>query len=180
MLQINKLTNLWRRQFLSLMVPFTQQSQYQLQPLLIPTTTTTQGQQQQQQPSSSLLDTLQDALWFAVPKSKISRSKKRMKTTAQKRIPLKKNIIVDPRTGEYTLKHKLPFNWKDYLPKTDWILNEMKWNEMKWNEMKWNEMKWNEMKWMHAWIKLSGVGQCKVIKSGGNFTSKLNVPTRLS
>lgn len=56
-------------------------------------------------------------LWlFAVPKKKVSRSRKRMKTTRQKRIPLKKNIIVDPRTGEYTLMHKLPFNWKDYLP----------------------------------------------------------------
>ena len=61
----------------------------------------------------------QQHIWFAVPKSKISRSRKRMKTTAQKRIPLKKNIVFDPRTGEVTLKHKLPFNWKDYLPKID-------------------------------------------------------------
>jgi ribosomal protein L32 len=56
-------------------------------------------------------------IWFAVPKRKHSKSRKRMKTTAQKRIPLKKNIIFDPRTGEVTLRHKLPFNWKDYLPK---------------------------------------------------------------
>ena len=69
-----------------------------------------EDQQQQQQ---------QQHIWFAVPKSKISRSRKRMKTTAQKRIPLKKNIVFDPRTGEVTLKHKLPFNWKDYLPKID-------------------------------------------------------------
>jgi ribosomal protein L32 len=61
----------------------------------------------------------QQHIWFAVPKSKITRSRKRMKTTAQKRIPLKKNIVFDPRTGEVTLKHKLPFNWKDYLPKID-------------------------------------------------------------
>ena len=61
----------------------------------------------------------QEHIWFAVPKSKISRSRKRMKTTKQKRIPLKKNIVFDPRTGEVTLKHKLPFNWKDYLPKVD-------------------------------------------------------------
>ena len=58
-------------------------------------------------------------IWFAVPKSKISRSRKRMKNTRQKRIPLKKNIVFDPRTGEVTLKHKMPFNWKDYLPKVD-------------------------------------------------------------
>ena len=61
----------------------------------------------------------QQHIWFAVPKSKISRSRKRMKTTRQKRIPLKKNIVFDPRTGEVTLKHKMPFNWKDYLPKVD-------------------------------------------------------------
>lgn len=60
-----------------------------------------------------------NAIWFAVPKQKISRHKKRLKTTVQKRIKLKKNIITDPRTGEVTLMHKLPFNWKDYLPKTD-------------------------------------------------------------
>mmetsp|Transcript_15594 Transcript_15594/g.28359 ORF Transcript_15594/g.28359 Transcript_15594/m.28359 type:complete len:117 (-) Transcript_15594:232-582(-) len=59
---------------------------------------------------------LEDALWFAVPKSKISRGKKRMKTTLQKRIKLKDNIVIDKRTGELTLKHKLPYNWKNYLP----------------------------------------------------------------
>jgi ribosomal protein L32 len=58
-------------------------------------------------------------IWFAVPKRKHSKSRKRMKTTAQKRIPLKKNIVFDPRTGEVTLKHKLPGNWKDYLPKIE-------------------------------------------------------------
>ncbi len=58
-------------------------------------------------------------IWFAVPKKRVSRSRKRMKTTVQKRIPLKKNIVFDPRTGEVTLMHKLPFNWKDYLPKFD-------------------------------------------------------------
>ena len=64
-------------------------------------------------------------IWFAVPKSKISHSRKRMKTTRQMRIPLKKNIVFDPRTGEVTLKHRMPENWKDYLPKldkTDWSL----------------------------------------------------------
>mmetsp|Transcript_18323 Transcript_18323/g.42209 ORF Transcript_18323/g.42209 Transcript_18323/m.42209 type:complete len:131 (-) Transcript_18323:440-832(-) len=61
----------------------------------------------------------QEHIWFAVPKSKISRSRKRMKTTRQKRLPLKKNIVFDPRTGEVTLKHKMPFNWKDYLPKVE-------------------------------------------------------------
>lgn len=70
-----------------------------------------QQQQQQQQDDFNI--------WFAVPKKKVTRSKKRMKTTAQKRIPLKKNIVFDPRTGEVTLKHKLPFNWKEYLPKIE-------------------------------------------------------------
>ncbi|KAL3805088.1 hypothetical protein HJC23_003316 [Cyclotella cryptica] len=60
--------------------------------------------------------TLEDSLWFAVPKSKVSRGKKRMKTTLQKRIKLKDNIVIDKRTGELTLKHKLPYNWKNYLP----------------------------------------------------------------
>mmetsp|Transcript_4233 Transcript_4233/g.6153 ORF Transcript_4233/g.6153 Transcript_4233/m.6153 type:complete len:125 (-) Transcript_4233:337-711(-) len=59
------------------------------------------------------------SLWFAVPKKKVSRSKKRMKTTFQKRIKMKNNIIVDKRTGELTLMHHLPHNWKDYLPKFD-------------------------------------------------------------
>ena len=59
---------------------------------------------------------LEDSLWFAVPKSKISRQKKRLKTTLQKRIKPKDNIVIDKRTGELTLKHKLPFNWKNYLP----------------------------------------------------------------
>ena len=59
---------------------------------------------------------LEDSLWFAVPKKKVSRGKKRMKTTLQKRIKLKDNIVIDKRTGELTLKHKLPYNWKNYLP----------------------------------------------------------------
>lgn len=57
-----------------------------------------------------------DALWLAVPKSRKTKGKKRMKTTVQKRIPKKANIVTDARTGEPTLMHKLPFNWKDYLP----------------------------------------------------------------
>jgi ribosomal protein L32 len=67
--------------------------------------------------SSLWQDDDNNGIWFAVPKRKHTKSRKRMKTTAQKRIPLKKNIIFDPRTGEVTLRHKLPFNWKDYLPK---------------------------------------------------------------
>jgi ribosomal protein L32 len=45
-----------------------------------------------------------------------SRGKKRLKTTLQKRIKMKDNIVIDKRTGELTLKHKLPYNWKNYLP----------------------------------------------------------------
>jgi ribosomal protein L32 len=58
-------------------------------------------------------------IYMAVPKSKVTRSKKRMKTTVQKRIPMKHHIVVDSRTGEVTLRHRLPFNWKDYLPFSD-------------------------------------------------------------
>jgi ribosomal protein L32 len=70
-------------------------------------------------PQSSHQEEDSSWIWFAVPKRKHSKSRKRMKTTVQKRIPLKQNIIFDPRTGEVTLKHKLPFNWKDYLPKVE-------------------------------------------------------------
>mmetsp|Transcript_9236 Transcript_9236/g.11644 ORF Transcript_9236/g.11644 Transcript_9236/m.11644 type:complete len:115 (-) Transcript_9236:3223-3567(-) len=66
--------------------------------------------------STTTNPSLADCLWLAVPKRKVSRSKKRMKTTVQKRIKDKEHIIVDSRTGEYTLRHRLPFNWKEYLP----------------------------------------------------------------
>jgi ribosomal protein L32 len=66
----------------------------------------------------SLESLWQDCLWFAVPKSKITRHKKRLKTTVQKRIPLRQNIVTDPRTGQVTLKHHMPSNWKDFLPQT--------------------------------------------------------------
>mmetsp|Transcript_37228 Transcript_37228/g.77289 ORF Transcript_37228/g.77289 Transcript_37228/m.77289 type:complete len:118 (-) Transcript_37228:840-1193(-) len=59
-----------------------------------------------------------DALWFAVPKSKVTRGKKRRKHFRYKIKP-KQNIVIDKRTGEETLSHKLPFNWKEYLPKLD-------------------------------------------------------------
>lgn len=78
---------------------------------------------------SSLLQDLSNGIWFAVPKSKHSKSRKRKKTTAQKRLPLQKNIVLDPQTGEVTLQHKLPPNWKEYLlppsaasPKLDWCI----------------------------------------------------------
>jgi len=67
--------------------------------------------------SDAPTDTLFAPLWrMAVPKKKVTRHKKRLKTTFQKRIALKKNIIRCPRTGEITLQHRLPENWKDYLP----------------------------------------------------------------
>jgi ribosomal protein L32 len=59
---------------------------------------------------------LADCLWLAVPKRKVTPGKKRMKTTNQNRIKKKDHIIVDKRTGETTLRHRLPFNWKEYLP----------------------------------------------------------------
>lgn len=58
----------------------------------------------------------QEWLWFAVPKSRVTRHKKRLKTTWQKRIPLRTDIVTDPRTGEMTRLHRLPTHWKDYLP----------------------------------------------------------------
>ena len=67
-------------------------------------------------PAPSLSDMLQDGIWFAVPKKKVSRSRKRKKNHLRDRLKLKKNIIDDPRTGELTLKHKMPENWKDFLP----------------------------------------------------------------
>ena len=73
--------------------------------------------QHQQEEEDDIIE--QTSIWFAVPKKKVSPGKKRMKTTRQKRIKLKTNIVVDNRTGELTLMHKLPFNWKDYLPKMD-------------------------------------------------------------
>lgn len=59
---------------------------------------------------------ISDCLWLAVPKRKVTPGKKRMKTTVQNRIKAKDHVIVDKRTGEPTLRHKLPFNWQDYLP----------------------------------------------------------------
>jgi ribosomal protein L32 len=56
------------------------------------------------------------ALWFAVPKKRVSKSRKRMKTTRQFRIKAKENIVFDKRTGEVTLMHKLPKRWKLYIP----------------------------------------------------------------
>ena len=64
------------------------------------------------------LDNKEDySIWLAVPKRKHTKSRKRKKTTVQKRIPLKQNIMFDRRTGEVTLSHRMPFNWRDYLPK---------------------------------------------------------------
>ena len=64
--------------------------------------------------TNALLENL--SIWLAVPKQKISHQKKRMKTTLRTRIPIRKNIMTDPRTGELTLRHHLPYNWKNYLP----------------------------------------------------------------
>lgn len=57
----------------------------------------------------------EEHLWFAVPKKQVTRHKKRLKTTIQKRIPLRTDIVLDPRTGQITRKHRMPVNWKDYL-----------------------------------------------------------------
>ena len=89
------------------------QPQLALVPAALSSNNTAMEQFQQQQQGSP---SLSDCLWLAVPKSKISRSKKRMKTTNQKAIKTKNHIVVDGRTGELTLRHRLPFNWKDYLP----------------------------------------------------------------
>lgn len=54
--------------------------------------------------------------WFAVPKQKISKSKKRKKQFHKNHFKPKENITRCRTTGEVTLTHKLPFNWKDYIP----------------------------------------------------------------
>jgi ribosomal protein L32 len=68
--------------------------------------------------SSSLKPTVFDdiSIWFAVPKQKISHSKKRIKQASKNVFKAKENIVTCIRTGEITLRHKLPFNWKDYIP----------------------------------------------------------------
>ena len=66
-----------------------------------------------------------DAIWlFAVPKNRITRSKKRSKTTVQKSISKKQNIVVDRITGHLTLTHRLPFRWRDYLLEFDGVDDE--------------------------------------------------------
>uniref|UniRef100_A0A7S4IBP8 Uncharacterized protein n=1 Tax=Odontella aurita TaxID=265563 RepID=A0A7S4IBP8_9STRA len=66
------------------------------------------------------------SLWFAVPKKRVSKSKKRMKTTWQYKIKKKENIILDPKTGEMTLMHHLPKNWKKYVPDPDLFVSSEK------------------------------------------------------
>lgn len=56
------------------------------------------------------------SIWLAVPKKRVSHMKKRRKATLRDRIMKRKDIIFDPRTGERTLRHRLPENWKEYLP----------------------------------------------------------------
>ncbi len=68
-------------------------------------------------PSSQATSVFDDmSIWFAVPKQKVSHSKKRLKQAHKNVMRHKENICTCPRTGEVTLKHKLPFNWKDYIP----------------------------------------------------------------
>jgi len=91
----------------------------QLQLALAPTAPTASASASASASAASNMDaspSWSDCLWLAVPKRKVSPGKKRMKTTIQKRIQKKDHIIVDSRTGETTLRHRLPFNWKDYLP----------------------------------------------------------------
>eukprot|EP00520_Triparma_pacifica_P019615 CAMPEP_0118651536 /NCGR_PEP_ID=MMETSP0785-20121206/10838_1 /TAXON_ID=91992 /ORGANISM="Bolidomonas pacifica, Strain CCMP 1866" /LENGTH=131 /DNA_ID=CAMNT_0006543995 /DNA_START=207 /DNA_END=599 /DNA_ORIENTATION=+ len=64
--------------------------------------------------ASSTLDDLISSLWLAVPKSKISKSKKRIKNHRYK-LKNKTHIMKDPATNEWTERHRLPINWKFYL-----------------------------------------------------------------
>ena len=69
-----------------------------------------------QTPSNAAVGSLfDDALWFAVPKSKISRSKKRLKTNWQKKPKKIKHITTCRFTGLTTLKHRLPKGWEEFL-----------------------------------------------------------------
>ena len=64
--------------------------------------------------------------WFAVPKQKVSHSKKRMKQQFKNVIKPKQHICTCHRTGELTLRHRLPFNWKDYLTTFEYESEEVK------------------------------------------------------
>ena len=66
-------------------------------------------------------------IWFAVPKSRISKSRKRMKHQLSK-IVNKTHIQPCPVTGEVTLRHKLPPNWKKYLSEIGFtgVMNDKK------------------------------------------------------
>jgi ribosomal protein L32 len=66
-------------------------------------------------PQAEMPSLFDEALWFAVPKKKVTRHKKRLKTTVQKRLKRRTDIVFDGRTGQITLMHKMPFNWRDYL-----------------------------------------------------------------
>jgi ribosomal protein L32 len=63
--------------------------------------------------------------WFAVPKQKVSHSKKRMKQQFKNVIRPKQHICTCPRTGELTLRHRLPFNWEDYLTTFEYEAEEV-------------------------------------------------------
>mmetsp|Transcript_42971 Transcript_42971/g.48791 ORF Transcript_42971/g.48791 Transcript_42971/m.48791 type:complete len:126 (+) Transcript_42971:43-420(+) len=66
--------------------------------------------------NNAAIDDTNTSIWFAVPKSKISHSRKREKQFHKNHIPHKKNIIFCKQTGEVTLSHRLPYNWRDYIP----------------------------------------------------------------
>ena len=68
------------------------------------------------QPLLSYIDFSPTTFLFAAPKKRVSKSKKRMKNTLRYRIKAKPHVILDKRTGEMTLSHRLPFNWKKYIP----------------------------------------------------------------
>ncbi|KAL7560828.1 hypothetical protein ACA910_013314 [Epithemia clementina (nom. ined.)] len=67
-------------------------------------------------PTSSSSIVPNPAIWFAVPKNRVTRSRKRIKNWKKRQIPIREDIVRDLRTGEITLMHRLPFNWRDHLP----------------------------------------------------------------
>lgn len=54
-----------------------------------------------------------DSIWLAVQKSKKSRGKKKFKHHRYQQ-KNKTSIIRDRITGEFTLRHRLPMNWRMY------------------------------------------------------------------
>jgi ribosomal protein L32 len=95
------------------------QQQQPMARMMIPSVSAALSPESSTTAASAAFELLFPSIWnMAVPKKRTSHSKKRLRTTLQKRIKIRNDIWTDPRTGERTLRHRMPLNWKDYLPPT--------------------------------------------------------------